>query len=181
LSELKWTSYRLKPDKRPIPEERPLMPIKPGERQGGTSGEKWPFDGSESGVTIILAELARNDSILQSYRDQFMVAETFTAAIAASALFTTPNIAFFVSVLGIPLLIGWVGVVRSQARAFDYWSDKLARLEYFREFYQLIGWKKGYSWARVWLGGGPGKMAVGVLQWIFAIFWLAVLVTAALH
>jgi len=150
------------------PEEEPRDPV---------SHEKWPFDGSESGVSVILSEVSRNDSILQSYRDQFMVAETFTAAIAASALFATPSIAFFVAVLGIPLLIGWVQVVRSQAKAFDYWSDKLAQLEYF----QLIGRKKGYSWARLWLGGGHGKLTVGILQWVFAIFWLAVLVNAVLR
>ncbi|OLE70829.1 hypothetical protein AUF78_04880 [archaeon 13_1_20CM_2_51_12] len=158
------------------------MTIKTEEGQSdAVSHEKWPFDGSESGVSVILSEVSRNDSILQSYRDQFMVAETFTAAIAASALFTTPNIAFFVAVLGIPLLIGWVQVVRSQAKAFDYWSDKLARLDYFQEYFELIGRKKGYSWARVWLGGGPGKLAIGILQWVFAIFWLAVLVNAVLR
>ncbi len=154
------------------PEEEPRDPV---------SHEKWPFDGSESGVSVILSEVSRNDSILQSYRDQFMVAETFTAAIAASALFATPSIAFFVAVLGIPLLIGWVQVVRSQAKAFDYWSDKLATLPYFQEYFELIGRKKGYSWARIWLGGGPGRLAVGVLQWVFAIFWLAVLVNAVLR
>src|SRR5213594_4264848 len=103
------------------------MTVKPEKaQQNAASHERWPFDGSETGVAVILAEVSRNDSILQSYRDQFLVAETFTAAIAASSLYATPNIAFFVAVLGIPLLIGWVGVVRSQARAFDYWSDKLA-------------------------------------------------------
>jgi len=158
------------------------MAIKPEKPQeDAASRVKWPFDGSETGVAIILAEVSRNDSILQSYRDQFLVAETFTAAIAASAIFTTPNIAFFVAVLGIPLLIGWVTVVRSQARAFDYWSDKLARLDYFQEYFELVGRKKGYSWARVWLGGGPGKLAVGILQWVFAIFWLAVLTAAILY
>lgn len=156
-----------------------IMPEK--ERRDSTGGEKWPFDGSETGVAIVLAEVARNDSILQSYREQFMVAETFTAAIAASALFTMSNIAFFVAVLGIPLLIGWVQVVRYQARAFDYWSNKLVKLDYFQEYFELVGRKKGYSYARVWLGGGPGKLAVGILQWIFALFWLAILVTALLR
>src|SRR5437867_11377221 len=119
------------------------MAIKPEKTQeDAASRVKWPFDGSETGVAIILAEVSRNDSILQSYRDQILLAETFTAAIAESAIFTTPNIAFFVAVLGIPLLIGWVTVVRSQARAFDYWSDKLARLDYSKNISSLLAGKK---------------------------------------
>jgi len=109
------------------------------------------------------------------------VAETFTAAIAASAIFTTPNIAFFVAVLGIPLLIGRVIFVTRQASDFDNWRNTFARLDYFQEYFELVGRKKGYSWARVWLGGGPGKLAVGILQWVFAIFWLAVLTAAILY
>src|SRR2546427_6809729 len=102
------------------------MTVKPEKaQQNGASNERWPFDGSETGVAVILAEVSRNDSILQSYRDQFLVAETFTAAIAASAIFTTPNIAFFVAVFGIPFLIGLGTGLRGPAKAFDYWGDTM--------------------------------------------------------
>jgi len=46
------------------------MTVKPEKaQQNAASNERWPFDGSETGVAIILAEVSRNDSILQSYRD----------------------------------------------------------------------------------------------------------------
>src|SRR5439155_26386076 len=37
------------------------------------------------------------------------------------------------------------------------------------------------STARVWLGAGSGKLTVGILQWVFAIYWLAILIAATLH
>jgi len=154
------------------------MTLHPSDERGKVpSRERETSQGSEVEVSIILAELSRNDSILQSYRDQFLVAETFTAAIAASALLTAPNIAIFVSLLGIPMLLGWIVVVWQQAKAYDYWSNRLAKLEYFREYFQIFG-KRGYSWARVWLGGGPGRLTIGILQWVFALFWLVVIVNA---
>ena len=56
----------------------------------------------------IIAEFSHQDSLLQAYRQQFLVAETFTAAVAATTVFSNPTIALALAFLGIVILVGWI-------------------------------------------------------------------------
>src|SRR5438128_789533 len=73
----------------------------------------------------IIAEFSHQDSLLQAYRQQFLVAETFTAAVAAATVFSNPIMALALTFLGIVILVGWILVTRSRARVLYYWYGKL--------------------------------------------------------
>src|SRR6266705_6873560 len=83
----------------------------------------------------IIAEFSHQDSLLLAYRPQFLVAETFTAAVAATSVFNNPTIALALTSLGIVILVGWILVTRSRARVLYYWDGKLRLLAGFREVF----------------------------------------------
>ena len=125
----------------------------------------------------IIAEFSHQDSLLQAYRQQFLVAETFTAAVAAATVFSNPAMALALAVLGIVILAGWILVTRSRARVLYYWDGKLRLLGGFHEVFNRKDLEPlATKWARFWLGGDP----IGVFQLAFAVFW-AFLLTSALR
>ena len=116
----------------------------------------------------IIAEFSHQDSLLQAYRQQFLVAETFTAAVAATTVFSNPTIALALTLLGIVILVGWILVTRSRARVLYYWDKKLRVLRGFREVFDRRELEPSATmWARFWLGGDP----IGVFQLAFGVFW----------
>src|SRR3989475_2541544 len=116
----------------------------------------------------IIAEFSHQDSLLQAYRQQFLVAETFTAAVAATTVFSNPTIALALAFLGIVILVGWILVTRSRARVLYYWDGKLRLLAGFREVFDRRDLEPlATMWARFWLGGDP----IGVFQLAFGVFW----------
>ena len=116
----------------------------------------------------IIAEFSHQDSLLQAYRQQFLVAETFTAAVAATSVFNNPTIALALTSLGIVILVGWILVTRSRARVLYYWDGKLRLLAGFREVFDRRDLEPlATMWARFWLGGDP----IGVFQLAFGVFW----------
>ena len=125
----------------------------------------------------ILAEFSHQDALLQAYRQQFLVAETFTAAVAATTVFSNPTIALALAFLGIIILVGWILVTRSRARVLYYWDKKLRVLRGFREVFDRKDLEPSATmWARLWLGGDP----IGVFQLAFGGFW-AFLISVALE
>src|SRR2546425_8124709 len=125
----------------------------------------------------IIAEFSHQDSLLQAYRQQFLVAETFTAAVAATTVFSNPTIALALAFLGIVILVGWILVTRSRARVLYYWDGKLRLLAGFREVFDRRDLEPlATMWARFWLGGDP----IGVFQLAFGVFW-AFLIFVALE
>jgi len=125
----------------------------------------------------IIAEFSHQDSLLQAYRQQFLVAETFTAAVAATSVFNNPTIALALTSLGIVILVGWILVTRSRARVLYYWDGKLRLLAGFREVFDRRDLEPlATMWARFWLGGDP----IGVFQLAFGVFW-AFLIFVALE
>ena len=67
-------------------------------------------------VTLIYTlELARHESLLQGYRQMFLLAETFTFGIAA-ALLPRVLLTDIFAVFGISLLVMWVFVTRSRSK-----------------------------------------------------------------
>ena len=116
----------------------------------------------------IITEFSHQDSLLQAYRQQFLVAETFTAAVAATTVFSNPTTALALTLLGIVILVGWILVTRSRARVLYYWDQKLRLLEGFREVYDRRDLEPSATiWARFWLGGDP----IGAFQLVFGVFW----------
>ena len=107
-------------------------------------------------------------TLLQAYRQQFLVAETFTAAVAATTVFSNPTIALALAFLGIVILVGWILVTRSRARVLYSWDRKLRLLGAYREVFDRRDLEPSATmWARFWLGGDP----IGVFQLAFGVFW----------
>jgi len=116
----------------------------------------------------IIAEFSHQDSLLQAYRQQFLVAETFTAGVAAATVLSNPTMALALTFLGIVVLVGWILVTRSRARVLYYWGRKLRILGAFQEVFDRRDLEpSAHMWARFWLGGDP----IGVFQLAFGVFW----------
>src|SRR5207245_10000769 len=98
------------------------------------------------------------------HRQQFLVAETFTAAVAATTVFNNPTIALALTFLGIVILVGWILVTKSRARVLYYWEGKLRLLTGFREVFDRRDLEPlATMWARFGLGGDQiGLLQVGV-------------------
>jgi len=144
--------------------------------EGTRTGDVTTPDGTLSDRDII-GEFSHQDSLLQAYRQQFLVAETFTAAVAATTVFNNPTIALALTFLGIVILVGWILVTKSRARVLYYWEGKLRLLTGFREVFDRRDLEPlATMWARFWLGGDP----IGLFQLAFGVFW-AFLIFVALE
>ncbi|TLZ69750.1 MAG: hypothetical protein E6K10_10025 [Methanobacteriota archaeon] len=97
----------------------------------------------------IIAEFSHQDSLLQAYRQQFLVAETFTAGVAAATVLSNPTMALALTFLGIVVLVGWILVTRSRARVLYYWGRKLRVLGAFQEVFDRRDLEpSAHMWAR---------------------------------
>src|SRR5205809_7292878 len=70
----------------------------------------------------IIAEFSHQDSLLQAYRQQFLVAETFTAGVAAATVLSNPTMPLALRLLGIVALAGWIFVTCSTSRSLCFWG-----------------------------------------------------------
>lgn len=134
-------------------------------------------------LSVCTAEVAHQDAALQSYRQQFLVSETFAAAIAANALIDHPIVSLLIAFFGVVMLAGWIHVTYRRAIAVNAWKVKLSGLsDPYKNFYnneeaQAVGA------ARLWFGGASPtdrKPRIGILHILFVLVWAVTIALAVI-
>lgn len=120
---------------------------------------------TDSDKSISIAEVSHQDMLLQSYRQIFLITETFTAVVAATIAATSPinqNIVYLLAGLGIFWLIGYVRVTSMRAKVVEEWKEKSKELSgLYKKMWEKE--KSAHNWAKGWL--------LILMPLSFSVFW----------